>query len=497
MLVLQNPIQLRLVGYEHRRAELEQVLAYTDKKASWALKKFQANRGWHVRQLGEAGFKLRLAELKAAENCTLLREDSDGLWTYSGFKDLLAEVFEDKVQVGFVRPEPKLIPWAKAPKHESRYYQDAALRLLLEAGHAAVEMGTGLGKSFIILKLLKALGLPAVVMAPTDNIASQLYDDLVAHFGPAKVGFVGDGKKQYNKFFTVAIGASLTRLQPGSPGYEALSQVPVFIADESHMCPAATLQKVCFGLLAKASYRFFFSGTQMRQDGLGPVLDAITGPIVYRMTVQEGVDQGFLAKPLFRMCWIKSDVVDRDGNLFKSDDANELTRVHVLYNPKVNVLAAELANKSVGLMGRPTVILVDELEQVTHLLPHLRYEARFAHGGVTKENRHKIPAEYHESDPKQLVEAFNAGEFPILIGTSCISMGTDIRAVRSLLWLRGGKSEPELRQGVGRCTRIVEGKDDCIFIDFGIANVETLERHAKARKAIFKEIYPTYSEIRM
>ncbi len=252
-----------------------------------------------------------------------------------------------------------------------------------------------------------------------------------------------------------------------------------------------TLAKVCFGLVAPAPYRFFFSGTQLRNDGLGLLLDAITGPIVYRMTVREGVDQDFLAKPVFRMVRMKSNLD------FSSNDVNELTRAHVYYNPQVISVAADLTNKAVSLMGRPTLILVDELEQFTKLQPLLRYETHFAHGGVSQENKDKLPKEFHNSDPKALVAAFNAGKFPILVGTSCVATGTDFRGVRCIVYLRGGKSEIEIKQGVGRGTRKVPGKEDCLFIDFAIDNVEALARHAKARKELYSEIYPSYSEMKL
>jgi superfamily II DNA or RNA helicase len=255
------------------------------------------------------------------------------------------------------------------------------------------------------------------------------------------------------------------------------------------MTPAATQAKVCFGLVKDVPYRFFFSGTQMRSDGLDLLLDAITGPIVYRMSVREGVDQGFLAQPVFRMVHIKSDIQ------FDSPDVNEMTRVHAFYNPKMNAMAAELINKAVSLMSRPTLVLVDELEQFGLLKPLLRYDVKFAHGGVTKENKSKVPEEFHDSDPKALVAAFNAGEFPILVGTSCISTGTDFLGVRCIVNLRQGKSEVEIKQCVGRGTRKVEGKEDFLYIDFCIDNVEDLARHAKARKDIYADIYPSYKDV--
>jgi superfamily II DNA or RNA helicase len=500
MLALLAPTELRLGGYEKNRALLAETLTYTDKRVDYEYRKAKASKGWFVRVHGQAAYDERIAALEAERKKSLLYEDAEGLWTRSGVHPLLARVFDDKLVRSYELPAPRVVPWAKMPEHQDRYYQVAAHDALLAAaqnGPACVEIGTGLGKSRIIRNLIKSLGLQAVVMAPSKNIAQQLFDDLTLHFGSARVGFFGDGKKQYSKLITVAIGASLTRVEPGSPIWEKLSQARVFIADESHLCPAATLEKVCFGLQGSAPYRFFFSGTQMRNDGLDLVLDGITGPCVYSMTVREGVDQGFLSKPVFRTVWMDSKVLGASGRIYDSDDANDLTRAHVFYNPDVNARAAEFANKSVSMLGRPTVILVEEMEQFGHLLPLLRYEARFAHGGVTKENKDKIPEQYHDSDPKALVAAFNRNEFPILVGTSCIVTGTDIQAAQTIIFLRGGKSEIEVKQAIGRGTRLFPGKNDCIFLDFGISNVETLERHANARIKIFDDVYPSHQELRL
>jgi superfamily II DNA or RNA helicase len=139
--------------------------------------------------------------------------------------------------------------------------------------------------------------------------------------------------------------------------------------------------------------------------------------------------------------------------------------------------------------------LIDELEQFSQLLPLLRYEVGFAHGGVNKTNKDKVPLKYHKSDPKALVQDFNDGKFPILIGTSCIRVGTDIRSVKQCIYLCGGKSEVEVKQSVGRTTRLVPGKEDCVFIDFGIENVPTLKKHAEARRKIYDDIYPSFKLI--
>jgi superfamily II DNA or RNA helicase len=326
-------------------------------------------------------------------------------------------------------------------------------------------------------------------MCPSISIAEQLYTEFCTFLGKKYVGQFFDGKKQPNKQFVIGVAASLAKIEDGSEFYEELSQSQVFIVDESHLVAAKTLADVSVGLCGRASYRFFFSGTQMRSDGLDILLQAITGPIVYRFTVKEGVDRGFLAKPIFRMFQLRSSVK------YNSDDANDLTRAHVYYNPEVNALAADLINRGVSLTGRPTLVLIDELEQFSQLAPLLRYEVGFAHGGVNKTNKDKVPLQYHKSDPKALVQDFNDGKFPILIGTSCISTGTDIRSVKQCIYLRGGKSEVEVKQSVGRTTRLVPGKEDCVFIDFAIENVPTLKKHAEARRKIYDDIYPSFKLI--
>ncbi|HVT63166.1 MAG TPA: hypothetical protein VHD33_06760, partial [Legionellaceae bacterium] len=63
--------------------------------------------------------------------------------------------------------------------------------------------------------------------------------------------------------------------------------------------------------------------------------------------------------------------------------------------------------------------------------------------------------------------------------------------------LRQGKSYVEISQNVGRGTRLFPGKEDFIYIDIGVKNVEILEKHARARMEIFKSIYPNLTEVQL
>ena len=485
---LTTPSTIRLVGYEEKRAALEAELTYTDKRKEFEYQKARKSN-FLIQKLGHKAYEEHLKELKSQIKKCLLFQDDQGLWTYSGFSTRLAKAFDDQVSEENLFPKHDQIPWQNTPNRTLRPYQEEAVHLLLERRHGAVEIGTGLGKTAIIEALVKEIGLKAVVMAPSKSIASQIHKEFEYHFGKKRVGYFGDGKKDFKKLIVVAIAASLTKVQEGSPAWKELSKAQVFVADESHLTPAATLQKVCFGLMSEVPYRFFFSGTQLRNDGLGLLLEAITGDIVFRMSVREGVDQGYLAKPIFKMFGCKSD------SDFESRDVNAMTRAHFYYNQNVINRVANLANMSVEILGRPTLILIDEMEQFARLLPKLHHKFGFAHGPITKQNKDKIPARFHESDPNRLVDDFNAGKFKLLIGTSCISTGTDIKVASHIINWVGGKSEIQIKQGVGRGTRLCQGKVDCFVTDFDVENVDVLSRHAEERCEVYDSIYGPVTRI--
>ena len=172
-----------------------------------------------------------------------------------------------------------------------------------------------------------------------------------------------------------------------------------------------------------------------------------------------------------------------------------MAKNHFLRNQNINRLAASIANKAVSLLNHPVLILIDEIEQFKLLLPYLRVRPEFAHGPLTATNKQFVPPEYHASDTTDLVERFNSGDISLLIGTSCISIGTDIRVVQTLINLQGGKSEIQHTQSVGRGTRLVPGKTECHVWDFDVTNIEVVHRHALARRDTYEAIYPGVQDV--
>lgn len=489
MLVLESPTKLRLIGYDDRLAAVEQFLTYVNKAKVFELSRMKKNR-YYADRYGEEAWREEIARLKTETKVSLLKQDKMGYWTYPGLAADVAKQFGDQIVSQVSYPEAGIIPWDKVPQAKDRYYQTIMHDRMIAAKHAAVEVGTGLGKSHVIRSIVKTLALKTVVLAPSLSIAEQLYDDFVHHFGAKRVGFYGDGTKKADKLITVATYQSLARIAEGNKDWNELRKTQVFIVDESHLTPAATLKQVCEGLCGNAPYRFFFSGTQMRNDGADLLLQGIIGPVVYEMTVKQGVDEGFLSKPNF----LVRDMTSSSG--YVSNDPEAMLDKHFYHNMPMYQDAANWANRSVSALGHQVLILLKEVNQFPRLYPYLKYEPGFAFGKLDEKNKKLLPPKYHKSDVKELVGRLNAGDLPILVGTSCISIGTDIRTPKTVINLQGGISEPVIRQAIGRGTRRIAGvKEEFNYLDYlirvdGIPDAMSItERHAWERVRIFRDVY--------
>lgn len=499
MLVIESPMKLRILGDKSLlRSRLAKELTYVDKSLTFQINKLKKQLAvvdrngpsWKATWLRD-----KVADLSKKQVQCLLFEDQKGLWTYPGLGEKLSQLLGvERPQISFLLPETKRVPWSKLPKFKNRYYQDEAVEKMLEStkyGPVAISMSTGAGKSAIIRSLVKHFGLKTVVVAPSLSIAEQLYSDLLYHFGSRYVGFYGDGKKKCEKLFTVAIDDSLVKIKPGSKDHEVLSETEVLIVDESHCCPTSTHHTLLSGVFLKTPYRFFVTATLFRNDGKDLLLEALVGNAVYEKDIKTLVGEGYLSKPTFK-------IVEVHPEKPEPSDPNEATRVNLYYNTAVNKAAAEIASSYVS-KKKPVLIRIDEIEQFAFLYPHLKnHKIAFAHGALTKENKPLVPAEFHESDVSKLVEDFNKGLYEILIGTSCIGIGTDIQVAEAGIYLVGGMSEIELTQSIGRVTRggsksgvynpwTGKQKDSADWIDFYV-DTPTLGRHYAARERIYNAL---------
>jgi len=460
--------------------EITDFLTYTDKAVGFQLARLKQNV--YFRRNDPVSFLAKVDELKALQKKCLLNHDDDGVpWTYSGLAKRITEKFGWKVQ----RELPStcyddLIPWKKKP-FTMRPYQKEAFDALVGIGHGAIELPTGSGKSLVIVNLLKKYPVKTLIVTPFTNITKQLRCDLESAFGVASVGQLGDGRKKIDKLFTVANAQSATKIKPGTKEWDILSKVEMVIFDESHVVPSESFKKICLnGVASAAQLRFFVSATQTRTDGSALLLEGVTGPVVYRKEYKELAESKYLKK-------IKARVFKCAPSRKSHQDPKKETRVNLYENPNAIRLAAMLAEKAYRLSGRQVVILIEEYSQFVLLKNHMKIAYKFAHGTVTKETKKVLPEEYWKCDIADIVDEFNSGDLPCIIGTTAISTGVDIKPTGCVIYLQGGLSEIKVKQGIGRGTRPV-AHEDLWVCDFKIEGSPILERHADSRAGIYSTL---------
>jgi superfamily II DNA or RNA helicase len=134
----------------------------------------------------------------------------------------------------------------------------------------------------------------------------------------------------------------------------------------------------------------------------------------------------------------------------------------------------------------PVLILVEEIRQFGYISPHLKYSHEFAHGPLNAAQKKELAPAYWSSEPLDQVKRFDARAFPILVGTSCVSIGVDFQHVGAIFYLRGGSSEVNVRQAIGRGTRKPPGKEAFYFFDVRVDH-PALKKMSQKRDKIYKE----------
>lgn len=470
-------------------AELEiltKQLTFSRTDIAFLLQKHNANR-W-FKSGDPKGWNTRLKELQEQINQSLVFSDQEGFYIRPGSIPYIKKLNISQVTSEIKHPSFKPIEFENPLPYVPYDYQLNSVQELLRLGHGNIEVGTGLGKTTILLLLAKILGIQTVVVTPSKSIFNELLTFFKFHLGSNVVGGYGDGKKEINKLVTIAIGRSLSNLKPNTKEVVFFKKTQAICVDEAHTWGANELERVCHEIFETTPYRFFVSGTQTRGNGTKKLLQSIIGKNVLTMDVKEGIEGGYLSPLEFKVL----PVISSCSSDIK--DPNECKRVHFLYNDEVAQISAKIANASWLVNKQQTLILVQELHQISHIAKYLKIPYSYVFAGTDKDGR-----QWGLTTVKlqQQVDSFNEGKTHVLIGTKSIFTGTNIYPTHNTINWIGGKSEVEVKQGpIGRSTRLLHTskyqdlhtpKNKCIIFDFDVTNVDLLRKQLEQRIKFYKE----------
>ena len=428
-------------------SRLSDMLSYTDKSKQYQARRMERNR-WTPKILAEQ-------VAASAEGCLLKKIDDNTLFVPPGFAPQLVIDEDVRCDTGITIS----LPWAKQPP-DMRPYQDEAVSAMMEHWRGIVNMGTGLGKTLTTVHFLRKLKRKALIVCPSSAIANGFYDELCAAFGKNRIGFLGGGKKKIGDI-TVGIAQSVVN------NIDALAahDLGVVVFDETHRIAADTFYQVA-EKLAHVGRMYGLTATSFRSDGKDIFLTAGVGDVIIKRDAKWGIENGWLANPVFVMREVMTFGTD-----FKDDKLKNYKR-HVLNSPELNSILLEDIQKCVS-GGKSTLVLVGEIE----------------HGKMLAEITNLPFASGENKESKELIAKLNDGLIPGLIATaSLVGEGCDTRRVDALILANFAGSKGPFLQNLGRGLRKYPGKEQVLVVDYKPLGSKMLSRHADVRLKVVKEL---------
>jgi ATP-dependent helicase IRC3 len=200
------------------------------------------------------------------------------------------------------------------------------------------------------------------------------------------------------------------------------------------------------------------SATLSRFDGLR--LGAAIDHVVYHKDYIDMIGEKWLSDVLFTTVQSKADISKVKKGATGDFQTGELSRA-VNTNQTNDITVRTWLAKAQGRKST-LVFCVDiaHIEGLTRAFRHRGVDARFVTGETPKIER------------SATLDAFRAGEFPVLVNCGVFTEGTDVPNIDCVVLARPTKSRNLLVQMIGRGMRLSPGKENCHIIDM-VASLET------------------------
>jgi len=450
-------------------------LTYEDQEVIYAIfqARMQLKMAFKYKNASKINFfKAKIAELEKCTTVCFLREDDH---FPTGHIDIVVAALQ-KAGIGV-----NLVDLRKAPKPYKnyrwvseqptlRFYQSDMLKLGQEQHRGVFEAAVGSGKTVLLKQLVMAFKVPSLIIAPSKDLAQQIYDVFAEAFGTNQVELsTGKDVTDNAPIRIVHIHVLQSMLKKGTLS-DYLSDIGLVCVDEVHHSGASSYVEL-LPYFEHIYYRFGCSGTFLRNDSKTLDMFGFLSKVLYRYSAAQATADGFLT-PLQVMT---HDIPGRMGTNYH----NEYTK-NYCENTDLLLKIKEIVLEVVA-DGEQTLILVGRKEKsgaVIHkYLETLGVDAVFISGDSDRE------------EVKQSLKDFNARKIKVLIGSSIIGEGIDIKSTDHLIMCQGGKSEIAVTQAVGRAVRLFPGKHFAVLHDFRFEGTRYLEKHLELRLGIYHNVF--------
>ncbi|WP_309086413.1 DEAD/DEAH box helicase family protein [Chelativorans sp.] len=345
-----------------------------------------------------------------------------------------------------------------------RPYQSEAIQAVLDfwqtgGGNPLVDLATGTGKSLVIAELTKGLlntfpTLRVLMLVHVRELVEQNFTAVLKLWPDAPIGLysAGLGKRDAHHRITFASIQSVYRKAA------ALGRRDLILIDEAHLVPSAgngmyrklleDLRSVTPDLRVAG-----FTATPYRLDSgrLDDGSDRLFDKTVYSYGIGEGIADGYLSPLISKASATEIDVsnVQRRGGEFVAGALETAA-------DKVTIEAVrELVR--FGENRRSWLVFCSGVGNAARTRDAIK-----AHG-ISCE---MVSGETPTGERDSIIRRFKAGQIRCLTNAQVLTTGFDAPQVDLVAMLRPTLSTSLYVQIVGRGTRLAQGKENCLVLDF-------------------------------
>ncbi|MCW4006594.1 MAG: DEAD/DEAH box helicase family protein [Candidatus Bathyarchaeota archaeon] len=379
---------------------------------------------------------------------------------------------------------------------ELREYQNKALDSWSRTGNRGVlVLPTAAGKTFIALKAIEQLKVPALIVVPTLDLVDQWRRRITECLG-VEAGAVGGGDHNVH-MITVSTYDSAY-----SQAHQLGNRFLFLVFDEVHHLASQGYMQIAH--MYVAPYRMGLTATYERSDNRHTLLPALVGDPVYSLDVEE-LAGTHLAPYTYEKIAIpltpnEQQIYDEEMGTFKSylrekgitmRGAADFQKFILTTGKDPRARKALLArNKAFRVAVNSTA----KLELLAQKLQEYRNEkilifTLYNDLVYTISKRFLIPAVTYQTprdERREILSNFGDGTYKVIVTSQVLDEGVDVPDASVGLVLGGTGSKREYVQRLGRLLRKTEGKTARLL---EIISKETMEvgisrrRHSKEREA--------------
>lgn len=412
--------------------------------------------------------KARVTSLQANEYVCLYKDGSFP----TGLLNIAVEGL-NAIQVPFtindMRQSPgetAILRWNNAP-WDPRYYQKEMIDLGLKAGRGVFEAAVGSGKSLVMAYLIKNISCRSLIVVPSRGLSGQLYNDFCSWFGEGNVKLLDAQKiRKLGKPPAISIVTvqSLGSLVKSGEFKDFAKWIDALYVDEVHHAGASTYTNLLADL-EHCYYRYGFSGTFLRNDNKTLEMWSFLSNVLYQYPAHRAIQEGYLTPMEVYMYKMKG----RPNMKYQKEYDN-----HYCANPE---LLRKVADISGGYSQDQILILVNKKDKCGAVIHEYLNSLGIDNSYISGDN--------DKDEINYTIRSFNDKNIRVLIGSSVIGEGIDIRSSDHLVMCQGGKSEITMVQATGRLIRKYEGKVLGRLHDFNFEGSRYMSKHAIERAEIY------------